>query len=94
MSGCRPANTPMDLNHKLADTKDGTPVDTARYQKPLGKLIYLAHTRPDIAFSLSVVSQFMHSPYEKHLDAVYRISRNLKVLQERDCSLKGKSKNH
>lgn len=78
MSGCRPADTPMDPNHKLADIKDGTPVDTARYQKLVGKLIYLAHTRPDIAFSVSVVSQFMHSPYEEHLDAVYRILRYLK----------------
>ena len=78
MSGCRPADTPMDPNHKLADIKDGTPVDTARYQKLVGKLIYLAHTRPNIAFSVSVVSQFMHSPYEEHLDAIFRILRYLK----------------
>ena len=56
MSGCRPANTPMDPNHKLANIKDGTPVDTTQYQKLVGKLIYLAHTHPNIAFSVSVVS--------------------------------------
>lgn len=44
----------------------------------VGKLIYLTHTRPDIAFSVSVVSQFMHSPEEEHLEAVYRILRYLK----------------
>lgn len=78
MSGCRPANNPMDPNHKLANIKDGTPVDTARYQKLVGKLIFLAHTHPDTALSVSVVNRFMHSPYEEHLDAVYRILRYLK----------------
>ena len=68
----------MDPNHKLADIKDGTPIDTARYQKLASKLIYLVHTHPDIAFSMSVVSQFMHSPYEEHLDVVFQILRYLK----------------
>jgi len=44
----------------------------------VGKLIYLSHTRPDIAFVVSLVSQFMHSPKEEHQEAVYRILRYLK----------------
>ena len=44
----------------------------------MGKLIYLSHTRSDIAFAVSVVSQFMHSPRESHLEAVFRILRYLK----------------
>ncbi|XP_050889330.1 uncharacterized mitochondrial protein AtMg00810-like [Lathyrus oleraceus] len=77
MSGCRPANTPMDLNAKLW-AEGNVFVDIGRYQILVGKLIYLSHTRPDIAFSVSVVSQFMHSPFEEHLEAVYRILRYLK----------------
>lgn len=77
MSGCRPADTPMDPNAKLWE-EGSVPVDTGRYQRLVGKLIYLSHTRPDIAFSVSVVSQFMHSPFEEHLEAVYRILRYLK----------------
>ena len=46
--------------------------------KYVGKLIYLSHTRLDIAFAVSVLSQFMHSPRETHLDSVYRILRYLK----------------
>ncbi|XP_071695346.1 secreted RxLR effector protein 161-like [Rutidosis leptorrhynchoides] len=44
----------------------------------VGKLIYLAHTRPDIAHSVGVVSQFMHQPQQHHMDAVWRIIRYLK----------------
>ncbi|CAL2254340.1 unnamed protein product [Prunus armeniaca] len=38
----------------------------------------LGHTRPDIAYAISVVSQFMHAPSEAHMDAVNRIMRYLK----------------
>ena len=78
MSGCKPSNTPIEVNTKLGEVKDGVPVDTGRYPRLVGRLIYLSHTRPDIAFAVSMVSQFMHSPYEKHLEAVYRILRYLK----------------
>lgn len=49
-----------------------------RYQRLVEKLIYLAHTRPDIGFSVSVVSQFMNNPSKEHMEAVYRILRYLK----------------
>ena len=45
----------------------------------MGKLIYLSHTRPDIGFSVSMVSQFMNNPTEKHMTAVTRILRYLKM---------------
>ena len=78
MSGCRTVDTPINPNQKLGDDKEGDVVNTTRYQKLVAKLIYLSHTRLDIAFAVSLVSQFMHSPYKKHLEAVYRILRYLK----------------
>ena len=80
MSGWRQADTPIDPNQKLGDDKEGDMVNTNRYQKLEGKSIYLSHTRPAIAFAVSLVSQFMHSPYKKHLEAVYRILRYLKGI--------------
>ena len=53
-------------------------VDKGSYQRLVGRLIYLTHTRPDIAFAVSVVSRFMHKPKEMHLKAVHRILQYLK----------------
>ena len=40
--------------------------------------MYLAHIRPDLAYALSIISQFMHNPGEQHMNAVIRILRYLK----------------
>ncbi|XP_031281719.1 secreted RxLR effector protein 161-like [Pistacia vera] len=73
------------LGMDVARSKEGKrtedikkPVERDKYQRLVGKLIYLSHTRPDIAFAVSVVSQHMHSPKEAHLEAVYKILRYLK----------------
>ncbi|KAA0045052.1 Cysteine-rich RLK (receptor-like protein kinase) 8 [Cucumis melo var. makuwa] len=78
MLGCRPANTPIEFNCKLGNSDDQVPVDKEQYQRLVGKLIYLSHTRPDIFFVVSVVSQFMQAPYKKHMEAVNRILIYLK----------------
>ncbi|XP_072056225.1 uncharacterized mitochondrial protein AtMg00810-like [Arachis hypogaea] len=78
MVDCKPADTPMQVNHGLRLEEDSKLVDKERYQRLVGKLIYLSHTRPDIAYALGVVSQFMHQPQENHMEAVMRIVRYLK----------------
>ncbi|RVW20625.1 Retrovirus-related Pol polyprotein from transposon TNT 1-94 [Vitis vinifera] len=79
MLGCKPAETPMDTTVKLEESDGSAPVDKGRYQRLVGKLIYLSRTRLDIGFSVSVVSQFMNNPTEKHMTAVIRILRYLKM---------------
>ncbi|CAH9126355.1 unnamed protein product [Cuscuta epithymum] len=91
MSACKPADTPIDSNQKLGDVRDGVPVNVQQYQRLVGRLIYLAHTRPDIAFAVSMVSQFMHCPYKEHLEAAYRILRYLKSCPGKGLFFK---KNH
>ena len=77
MLDCKPIETPIEMNHKLAIQQDQTPTNKERYQRLVGRLIYLSHTRPDIAYAVSIVSQFMHAPSD-HMEAVYRILRYLK----------------
>ncbi|KAK3037893.1 hypothetical protein RJ639_032123 [Escallonia herrerae] len=72
MSGCHPVETPIDPNQKLGDK--GDPVNTSRYQKLVGKLIYLSHTRPDIAFAVSLVYK-CHNALEKINQLPYPFSK-------------------
>jgi hypothetical protein len=82
MLGRRPANTPIDSNHGL---KGGVSdrVDRERYQRLVGRLIYLSHTRPDISYVVSAVSRYMHNPRVVHQEAVDCILRYLKGCPER-----------
>lgn len=48
--------TPMDANVKLGEDCDLPMVDKRRYQRLVGKLMYLSHTCPDIGFAVSAVS--------------------------------------
>ena len=62
--GCKPTETPMEPNLRLQPTSVDKLVNRDQYQRLVGRLIYLSHTRPDITFAVSVVSQFMNSPGE------------------------------
>ena len=78
MMRCKLVDTPMNPNLKLTEFQNSSLVDKETYQPLVGRLIYLSHTRPDIVFSVSAVSQFMHTPYEEHTEAMYRILKYLK----------------
>ncbi|RVX07465.1 Retrovirus-related Pol polyprotein from transposon RE1 [Vitis vinifera] len=80
MSGCQPVNTPIEKGLKLCVEPNQVSTDKGRYQRLVGRLMYLAHTRPDLAYALSVVSQYMHNPREQHMNAVMRI---LSVVDDR-----------
>ena len=76
MLGCKLSDTPIKARKMIES--DEKPVDRERYQRLVGRLIYISHTRPDITFAISVVRQYMHSPKESHLEALYKILRYLK----------------
>ncbi|KAL5576844.1 hypothetical protein UlMin_018543 [Ulmus minor] len=58
MSSCKPADTPVEEGLKLCIESNQVPVDKGRYQRLVGRLMYLAHTRPDLAYALSINSYF------------------------------------
>ena len=75
---CKPTNTPIEPNHKIGDNNSNASVDQGNYQRLVSRLTYLSHTKPNIAYVISVVSQFMHNPKEEHLQAIHRILHYLK----------------
>lgn len=75
---CKLTVTPMLVNHKLQITDVAELANQDKYQRLVGKLISLSHTRPDIAYAVGVVSQFMHRQQKDHYEAALRIVKYLK----------------
>lgn len=78
MSECSLVHSPMQSTCKL--TKTGSPAlaDPFMYRSVVGALQYATITRPDIAYAVNKVCQFMSHPLETHWVAVKRILRYLK----------------
>jgi len=62
MINAMPRDTPMDPCVKLVLDKGEPYSNLARYKRLVAKLNCLTVTRADIAFTMSVVSQFLNSP--------------------------------
>ena len=52
----RPTSTSIDPNYKLGEAKEDVAIDKGMYQRLVGRLIYLSHTKPDIAYVVSVIN--------------------------------------
>ncbi|KAF2306587.1 hypothetical protein GH714_019620 [Hevea brasiliensis] len=75
---CNPCKLPMEPRTKLSKVVEGeTLVDTTLYRSIIGSLRYLVNTRPDITFSVGVLSRFMEKPTTTHMAAVKQVLRYL-----------------
>ncbi|CAM8932959.1 unnamed protein product [Rhodiola kirilowii] len=78
MTDCKPSQTPLELKHKLGLSNAPILADPMPYRRLVGKLIYLTITRPDLAYPVHILSQFMQGPNEEHMKAAHRLLRFLK----------------
>ncbi|KAJ9536770.1 hypothetical protein OSB04_un000074 [Centaurea solstitialis] len=72
------ASTPLEHNLHLAPNSGPPLQDPTRYRQLVGSLVYLTVTRPDIAYAVHTVCQFMATPCSDHYVVVIRILRYLK----------------
>jgi hypothetical protein len=84
MHRCQPIGTPMEAvtvssqDCPTLDSEEHHEMLKTPYREVVGKLIFLMRTtRPEIAFSVSIVSRFMHNPGRRHWQLVKRILRYL-----------------
>ncbi|XP_019248526.1 PREDICTED: uncharacterized protein LOC109227784 [Nicotiana attenuata] len=91
LAASKPAITPIDVNIKLTSKQNDDCIgkaecseeedrlaDQTSYQRLIGKLLYLTVTRPDIAFGVQTLSQFLQHPKRSHMEAALRIVKFVK----------------
>ncbi|GJX73068.1 uncharacterized mitochondrial protein-like protein [Tanacetum coccineum] len=78
MEDCNTALCPMKPGLKLSKAEDEPEVEATQYRKMVGCLRYLLHTRPDLTYSVGVVSRYIQSPRTSHDHAINQILRYLK----------------
>ena len=77
MSDSKPVATPLPTDHSLT-LLDGTSLtDATKFRKVIAALQYLSFTRPDIAFAVNKLTQFMHRPTTGHWSLTKRLLRYL-----------------
>ncbi|GKU87876.1 hypothetical protein SLEP1_g2207 [Rubroshorea leprosula] len=76
--GARPSHSPMEQNHHLSSATRPLHTDPAQYRRLIGRLLYLTITRPDICYSVGLLTQFMQNPRQEHHEAAMRVLRYIK----------------
>jgi hypothetical protein len=78
LTDTRTAATPMEL-HLHLKSSDGSPLDDpTRYRHLVGSLVYLTATRPDIAYAVHILTQFLSCPTTVHYAHLLRVLRYLR----------------
>ena len=77
MDNCRPCSTPCQPHHSVLVAEGELLSEPTLYRSLVGVLQYLTFTRPDIAFAVNNVCQFMSAPTDVHFGLVKRILRFL-----------------
>ncbi|CAA7030828.1 unnamed protein product [Microthlaspi erraticum] len=91
---CKPAGSPIDQHHQLSLAKGALLADPEVYRRLVGRLVYLAATRPDLTYAIHVLSQFMQSPREEHWLAALKVVRYLKGTIGQGILLRAESSMH
>ncbi|XP_044442213.1 uncharacterized mitochondrial protein AtMg00810-like [Triticum aestivum] len=85
MEDCNPSHVPMKPCVVLSKKSEAPAVDATEYRSVVRKLRYLTNTRPDLAYSVGIVSRFMEAPMAELWAAVENILRYIKGTTNFGC---------
>ncbi|XP_027368152.1 uncharacterized protein LOC113874130 [Abrus precatorius] len=78
MLDCNVVKNPMVPGTRLSTDKEGVKVEETLFKQLVGSLMYLTVTRPDLTYTVSLISRFRTSPTTTHWLATKRILRYVK----------------
>ncbi|XP_012851790.1 PREDICTED: uncharacterized protein LOC105971482 [Erythranthe guttata] len=71
---CKPVTLPMDPKLKLSSEDGELLADSSAYRRLIGRLLYLTITRPDIAYTVHKLSQFVSAPRTSHMQSKKQVT--------------------
>ncbi|XP_076927915.1 secreted RxLR effector protein 161-like [Bidens hawaiensis] len=78
LQGCCPSSFPIpNLKHDKGENE--SKVDSNRYRRIVGRLLYFQATILDITYAVNILSQFVADLRQNHLDAARRVLRYLEA---------------
>ncbi|GAU23080.1 hypothetical protein TSUD_183800 [Trifolium subterraneum] len=77
--GTKPCSTPMQPHQQLHKTSGTILSDPTAYRRLVGRLLYLTHSRHEIAYAVSKLSQFLSAPINEHMLAGLHVLKYLKT---------------
>lgn len=66
MDECKATAVPLQHDLKLRNDDGSKDTDATLFRQLVGSLIYLTTIRPDLAYAVIALSQFMSKPLESH----------------------------
>lgn len=78
MSGCNSARSPIEMNLKLTNDENEAKAEETMFKQIVGSLRLLCNSRPDLSFSVGLISRFMGKPKKTHMLATKRVLRYVK----------------
>ena len=88
MQDCNMVHVPMDPSLNFSKACDEKRVDEKEYRRNVVCLRYLLHTRPDLSYSVGVMSRYMAEPRTSHEAAMKQILRYLQGTRTHGLTFK------
>ena len=82
LEDCNAATTPLEARAQFNYEEGRSTVNSTTYRSLISSLRYFTHTRPDLLFSVGLLSRFMEKPTQEHYNGVKRILRYIKGTED------------
>ena len=79
---CNVVATPLEARAEFTNEEGSSRIKSTAYQSLIGSLRYLTHTRPNLLFSMGILSRYMENPNQEHYNGVKRVLRYVKGTED------------
>ena len=85
---CKPLSTPCVVQRTAGDENPLTPEQVRQFRRTVGRLMWVAPERPDLAFAVKELARHVQGPTEQHWGVMKRLLRYVKGTMNAELELK------